>query len=227
MIKSFSHQFIILTKLGLKIEFTQLKQLLSSFLFALTLLLLFSFAVGELETNVKIKVVLSEVFVCSFLVLQFVHQRIFQAEESDRALDILLTTPLSLSIVYLSKVFLAILFCTSIISPFLVFIQLIHNIKVLNLFIFTVVLLVVIALSCIGILLSQMTEKSRGKDLLFPLLYFPLTSPVLIAGVQASLSHFEIQNTTNTNLWLGVLLCFSLIYLSLGILLFEELFGLD
>jgi heme exporter protein B len=91
----------------------------------------------------------------------------------------------------------------------------------------SILTLMILALSSLGVLLSQMTEKAAGRDLLFPILYFPLAVPVLLAVVQASYCLWDIHNREDLNLWLSLLGGFCVIYLTLGIVLFEELVGLD
>src|SRR3989338_8675094 len=114
-------QFFALLRHSLRVELAESQRLVSSFLFGITVLFLFAFAMGDLPSNVKVQLVLSEVFLCCFLVLQLVHQRILVTEEEDRAVDILVRSPISLSMLYLVKVCLAALLSGIIIFPFLAF----------------------------------------------------------------------------------------------------------
>lgn len=220
------YQFFHLIRHSLRIELREAQRLLSSFLFGVSILFLFAFAVGEFPPNIKMQMVLSELFLCSFLVLQLVHQRMLASEVEDRALDILVASPLSISVLYIVKVCLSTLLSLLIIFPFIAFMQILHNVDILNVFFLGLVFLMVLALSALGVLLSQMTEKASGRDLLFPLLYFPLSVPVLLSGVQASFAYWGIQSE-GFDLWLGLLMGFCIIYITLGVLLFEELVGLD
>lgn len=225
--KLFSNQFMHLLKHSLRVERADPQRFLSSFLFGVTILFLFSFAIGELPTNLRLQLALSEVFLCSFLVLQLVHQRILTTEQDDRAIDILMSSPISYSILYLVKVSLAIFLSAVVIIPFVGFLQILHGVSIWNFSFLGILGLVILGLSSLGVLLSQMTEKAAGRDLLFPLLYFPLTVPVLLAAVQASFCLWGISNQDSLDLWLGLLSVFCIIYLTLGVLLFEELVGLD
>ena len=60
--------------------------------------------------------------------------------------------------------------------------------------------------------------------MLFPLLYFPLAIPVLLASVQATLI-FLGGGEQGASQWLGLLAGFDIIYFTLGLLLFGELLG--
>jgi len=220
-------QVFALLRHSMRLEISESQRVLSSFLFGMTILFLFAFAMGDVPENVKVHLVLSEIFLCIFLVLQLVHQRILSVEEEDRAMDVLVTSSVSISLFYLVKVFLAVLLSGIIIFPFLAFMQILHGVNLWNGLFLCVVALIILALSSLGVLLSQMTEKAAGRELLFPLLYFPLTIPVLLSGVQASFCLWNIHNPDGFDLWLGLLGAFCIIYLTLGVLLFEELIGLD
>ncbi len=227
MTHEFLQQWWRLTRHGLRVECAEPQRWLSSLLFAITILFLFSFAMGDIPSELKLQIVLSELFLCCFLVLQLVHQRVLATEEEDRAVDILVASPISYAALYLAKLSLAVVLCCAIILPFLGFMQILHGFGLFNLGLLAIAGLVILALSALGILLAQMTQKATGRDLLFPLLYFPLSVPVLLAAVQASFCYSQISSAGAFDLWLGLLGGFCIIYLTLGILLFEELVGLD
>ena len=79
-------------------------------------------------------------------------------------------------------------------------------------------------LAALGVLLSAMTLKANARQILYPLLYFPLATPVLLAAVQSSQLYLSSgQITADVRAWLGLLLGFDVIYITLGALLFTEL----
>jgi hypothetical protein len=66
--------------------------------------------------------------------------------------------------------------------------------------------------------------------MIYPLIYFPLTTPVLLAAMQASLLALDPETVSMSALWAGparswagLLLAFDVIYLTLGVLLYGEL----
>ena len=69
-----------------------------------------------------------------------------------------------------------------------------------------------------------MTLKANARQILYPLLYFPLTAPVLLGAVQSSRLCLDGgRAAADIKAWLGLLLGFDCIYVTLGILLFTEL----
>ncbi len=71
-----------------------------------------------------------------------------------------------------------------------------------------------------GTLYAAMTARARGRDVLLPLLLFPLVVPVLLASVKAT-SLAMTGDPMNQGLsWLGVLVCFDVVYWTLPAILF-------
>jgi heme exporter protein B len=71
-----------------------------------------------------------------------------------------------------------------------------------------------------GTLYAAMTSQARGRDVLLPLLLFPLVVPVLLASVKATSLAMTGDPMNQGGSWLGVLVCFDLVYWSLPAILF-------
>jgi ABC-type transport system involved in cytochrome c biogenesis permease component len=88
-----------------------------------------------------------------------------------------------------------------------------------------VAVLVIGSLASVGVLLSTLVMRSNAKQILYPLIYFPLTAPVLLSAVEAS-KDIMTKGSSLEELfgsWLGLLVIFGVVYLTLGTLLFGEL----
>jgi heme exporter protein B len=224
--------FGILLRQFFRVELASKERLIAPLLFAITVLLLFAFAFGKVTADVQLKVYVAQTFLTAFLAMQILFTRIFEADEADHAFDLLKTYPLAAEAWFLSKyIVVVVLACLVLIPTMLVsafFYQKIGgNLMPLNLY--WIALLVVVGLSSVGILTSAMMLKAGGRAFLYPLVYFPLTVPVLIAAIQASLEITEHGRTLADVLpnWLGLLIIFDVIYVTLGILLFGELVKSD
>ncbi len=82
-------------------------------------------------------------------------------------------------------------------------------------------------LGCLGIsgpgtVYSAIASHARARDVLLPLLLFPLLIPALLAAVKATglVLHGDPMNQLGS--WLGLLTAFNLIYWGLGIALFPK-----
>lgn len=230
-------QFRLLVEQGLRAELADKERIVSPILFAITMLLVFSFAMGEIEPDLKPRVYLAETFLTAFLALQLSFSRLFEPDRQDRVFELMRSYPISYTAWFLAKYTLVLIFGSIILLPTLIFGAFLHQTASQPLFSWAVcgiAFLALAGLAALGVLLSALTLKAQARQILYPLLYFPLTTPVLLAAVQASLLYIEIQlrpaamagmngGMTTVNAWLGLLLAFNVIYFTLGVLLFSEL----
>jgi heme exporter protein B len=88
-------------------------------------------------------------------------------------------------------------------------------------------LLLALGLGCLGIaapgtVYSAISSNARARDVMLPLLLFPVLAPMLLAAVSAT--KFALVNDAQEQLpsWLKLLTAFDLIYLSVGFLVFPR-----
>jgi heme exporter protein B len=115
-----------------------------------------------------------------------------------------------------------------ILGPTLVLADLFINestISFLSFPLFAIAACSLIALGALGVLLSTMMLRSNARQILYPLLYFPLTTPVLLAAVESSKALLIQQHSLShlMSSWLGLLVISGIMYFTLSLLLFGEL----
>jgi heme exporter protein B len=74
----------------------------------------------------------------------------------------------------------------------------------------------------VGVLFSAVTLKARARELLLPLLLFPLMIPILLATVRTMEIILRSGDFQELLPWLRLLVGFDVIFLVLGFLLFES-----
>ena len=79
----------------------------------------------------------------------------------------------------------------------------------------------ILGFTALGTLLAALTAETRGRDLLLPLLFFPLLTPILLLSVQLTDSILGGATLLERGTWLLLLLGLDGIFLLLGLLLFE------
>ena len=77
-------------------------------------------------------------------------------------------------------------------------------------------------LSAPGTLYAAMTARMSGKQLLLPLMLFPLVVPVVVSAVKATSLAMLGDPMEQMGSWLTLLACFNLVYWSLCGLLFGK-----
>jgi ABC-type transport system involved in cytochrome c biogenesis permease component len=69
-----------------------------------------------------------------------------------------------------------------------------------------------------------MLVRVRSRDVLLPVLLYPITVPVIIAGVRATAALLESQPDTGIiGFWLALLACFDVVFVTLALWTFEPL----
>jgi heme exporter protein B len=86
-----------------------------------------------------------------------------------------------------------------------------------------VLLLGTLGLATIGTVFSAITAQARLRELLLPLLMFPLVAPVLIASTEATVGLFS-EDASLDRVWLVFLVAFDVVFLTAAWLFGEYLF---
>lgn len=211
-----------------KSEWQNAERWISPLLFSVTVLVLFSFAMGQLDPQIAVKVYVAQMYLTALFALQISFSRIFEPDTQDRVFDLLRTYPIHANAWFLSKYLQVVIMGLFILLPTMLlanFFNAESDIPSINSHLVIIGCLVISSLASVGVLLSTLVMRSNAKQILYPLIYFPLTAPVLLSAVEAS-KEILIKNASLSQLfssWLGLLVIFGIIYLTLGVLLFGEL----
>ena len=81
-----------------------------------------------------------------------------------------------------------------------------------------------IGFACVGTLFAAMLGRARSRDVLLPVLLYPITIPVIIAGVRGTtaLTQPEID-LGMARAWLALLGSFDVVFITLALWTFEPL----
>ena len=155
--------------------------------------------------------------------LLFVFHFSFEAERGNHCLDALLLSPMDRGALFLAKV------CFNIILMVLVEIFVIPLFWILfNLpswevipSLFSMAFLGTVGFCVLGTLLSAVTLKARARELLLPLVLFPLVVPVILATIRCMETVLRTGEIGAAAPWLRLLVGFDVIFLTLGVLIFD------
>ncbi|HTS79487.1 MAG TPA: heme exporter protein CcmB [Myxococcaceae bacterium] len=79
-----------------------------------------------------------------------------------------------------------------------------------------------LAIAAPGTLYGAIASHARARDVLLPLLLFPILIPALVAAAKATALVFEGDPMLQFDPWMLLLACFDLIYWALGVVLFPR-----
>ncbi|HXG88990.1 MAG TPA: heme exporter protein CcmB [Vicinamibacterales bacterium] len=81
-----------------------------------------------------------------------------------------------------------------------------------------------IGYAAVGTLFAAMLVRARSRDVMLPILLYPITVPVIIAGVRGTAALFqETPNDGLAQFWLAMLLFFDVVFVTLALWTFEPL----
>ena len=88
----------------------------------------------------------------------------------------------------------------------------------------TLLVLGTVGFAAVGTLFAAMLVRTRTRDVLLPILLYPITVPVIIAGVRgtAALMQTPPEDAVAT-LWIGLLTAFDVVFVTLALWIFEPL----
>lgn len=227
--KRFLTQYRALLWQALQVEWSNSERWMSPLLFSTTMILLFAFAFGKVDVAFLPQLYIAATYLTASFSLQIAFSRVLEPDTQDRVFDQLRTYPISPSAWFLSKYTVVILLGVLILLPTLFLSNLFLNnegpVSLLNSSVLIVAVLMLLSLGAIGVLLSTMMLRSNAKQILYPLLYFPLTVPVLLSAVESSRMILADGKDLSylMSSWLGLLVIFGIMYFTLCLLLFGEL----
>jgi heme exporter protein B len=149
--------------------------------------------------------------------------RAFARERDRRTLEGLLLAPVDRSALYLAKVaanFGAMLLVEVIAVP--AFIAL-FNVRVEPALLLVGLLLGTLGLAGVGTLFAAIAAHTRAREVLLPVLLFPIQVPVILATVKTTGAAIQVPGVQPPDVgqWLGLLVAFDALFLAVSVVLFE------
>jgi heme exporter protein B len=225
MSRSWGHLRVLLWKEAL-VEARGRETVLAGAVFALLVLVIFNFAFDLRVENVA-AVAPGVLWVTVTFAGVLSLGRSFARERDRRTLDGLLLAPIDRSALYLAKV------VANIVSMLVV--QVVAVPAFLGLFnvradlglLFLSLLLGTIGLAGVGTLFAAIAAHTRAREVLLPLLLFPIQVPVILATVKSTGAAIRVPGLEPPEIgnWLGLLVAFDALYLGLSVVLFD--FAID
>jgi heme exporter protein CcmB len=76
----------------------------------------------------------------------------------------------------------------------------------------------------VGTLFAAMLVRTRSRDVLLPILLYPIAIPVIIAGVRGTAALLgDVPDEATATMWIGIMAAFDLVFVTLALWTFEPL----
>jgi len=211
--------FAIVQK-DLAAEFRSRELLSAMLVFSLLVILIFNFA---LELDIKTRQsVTAGVLWTTFAFAGTLGLNRSMAVEKDRGcMDGLLLAPVDRSAIYFGKAISNLAFMLIVEAIVLPVYSVLYNVNLFRFDLIGVILLGSIGYTAVGTLLAAMSVQTRTRDVLLPILLFPVVIPVLLSAVKASgglLAGAEISEIITP---LNILIVYDVIFIAVAFMVFD------
>src|SRR3984957_3280728 len=219
---SFHAARILLSK-ELRLEFRSRELLSATIIFALTVVVLFSFAFDPTATESR-RYGPGLLWIAFLFAGSLMLNPSFSREQSNDTLDALRMAPISPFAILLGKMLANFIFMSLAELVLVPIFTVLYNLSLAGIVTRLILVLVLgtIGLTVPGTVFSPFSAHARMRELLLPLLLLPILTPLLIASVESTASLFQEQPTLDRT-WVAFLAGFDIVFLSASWLLCDYL----
>lgn len=205
----------------LQAEFRSRELFSAMLVFSLLIILIFNFA---LELDVKMRQsVTAGVLWATFAFAGTLGLNRSMAIEKDRGcLDGLLLAPVDRSAIYFGKVISNLAFMLIVELIVLPVYSVLYSINLFQPGLLLVILLGSIGYVSVGTLLAAMSVQTRTRDILLPILLFPVVIPVILAAVKASSGIIAGDEWSEILMPLNLLIAYDIIFTAVAFMVFDS-----
>jgi len=147
-----------------------------------------------------------------------------QVERENHCLEALLLSPLDRGALFLAKSCFTLLLMFLVEAVVMPLFWILFNLQGWNLLpqLLLVTLLGTVGFCVLGTIMSAITLRARARELLLPLVLFPLMIPVILATIRCMENIMSAGELGAAWSWLRLLLGFDVIFVTVGILMFDR-----
>jgi len=197
------------------------RELFSAMLvFSLLVILIFNFAL-ELDIATRQSVTAGVLWVTFAFAGTLGLNRSMAVEKDRGCLDGLLLAPVDRAAIYFGKVISNLVFMLIVEAVVLPVYSFLYDVNLFNAGLLWVILLGSIGYIAVGTLLASMAIQARTRDVLLPILLFPVAVPVLIAAVKASEGFLAGSDFSTIYASLSLLIGYDVLFIAVAYLVFD------
>jgi heme exporter protein CcmB len=218
---------LLVLKKDIAIEAKSLEILSTTLFFAVTCVLIFSFGfVNEGEALDTVMVPSAILWIAVAFSGMLALGRTFERERYGETLRALLLAPAPRSAIYTGKllgIILLLLLTELLLVPMIAFVFQAPLFQ-WPLLVSALLIAGTIGFAAVGTLFAAMLVRSRAREVMLPILVYPFTIPVLIAGVRGTSALLQAEPSAATaTMWLSIQVMFDVVFVTLALWTFEPL----
>ena len=190
--------------------------------FALLVLMIFTFAIDINQVNAKLTgpgILWASIAFAGVTGLN----RAFARELEGNTLEALMLAPISRDLIYAGKMFGNFLFITAAQIIVIPIFAVLFNLAVLRWEMLVVSLLTTIGFSAIGTLFAAMTIRVRAREVMLPLLFLPVVTPLIMAAVESTSHVVNDSSWPEIYQWIQLAIAFDIAFIVISAFIFQQI----
>ena len=199
------------------------KEIVSAMLvFSLLVVLIFNFAL-ELDRYARVNVAAGVLWVILVFSSTLALNRTFATEKERNSMDGLLLAPVDRSVIYFGKLLITLIFVLLVQTVVIPVFSILFSVDLLKPMFLLVVLLGATGYVVVGTLLAAMAVHTRAREIMLPILLFPITVPIVLAAVRASegiLAGLDWRRVAGP---INLIIAYDIIFLAISYMVFDYL----
>ena len=218
----FLSQIFLLLRKDLLLELRRRESLLTMFFFGTLLLFVFHFSF-DLPPERVAEMAPALLWLAFLFTGTLGLAQLFEAERGNHCLEALLLSPMDRGAFFLAKTAFNLILMVLVEIVVIPLFWILFNLRSWDLIpnLFLVTLLGTVGFCVLGTLLSAVTLKARARELLLPLVLFPLMIPVIVGTIRCMETILRAGELGEALPWLRLLIGFDVIFLTVGVLIFD------
>ena len=189
--------------------------------FSLLVIFIFNFAL-ELDIKVRESVTAGVLWTTFAFAGTLGLNRSMSMEKDRGCIDGLLLAPVDRSVIFFGKTISNLIFMLIVEIVVVPAYSFLYDVNLFRLDLLGVILLGSIGYIGVGTLIAAMTVQTRTRDVLLPILFFPISIPLLFSALKASGGLLNGADLAEIMTPLNLLIAYDVIFISLAFMFFEQ-----
>ena len=210
--KRFLSPILVLVWKDILLEVRSRELVISVLVFGLFVAVVFNFALDVTPQRVT-AIAPGILWVAFAFAATMAMSRAFVREREQGGLEGLLLAPVSRDAIFLGKALTNLLFMLLVELVLLPVFAVLFGFSAMSFALIGTIVLATLGFSLVGTLFSAIAAQTRSREIMLPVLFFPVILPVIIGAVEASSRAIGGETTVGLGRWLPLLAVFDALFL--------------
>jgi heme exporter protein B len=211
---------VAIVQKDLAAEFRSFELVSAMLVFSLLVIIIFNFAL-ELDVKVRQSVTAGVLWTTFAFAGTLGLNRSMSTEKDRGCMDGLLLAPVDRSAIYFGKAISNLAFMLIVEAIVLPVYSVLYNVNLFRFDLLGIIVLGSIGYVAVGTLLSTMSVQTRTREVLLPILLFPVAIPVLLAAVKASNGLLSGAEFAEVLIPLNILIVYDVVFIAVAFMVFD------